>query len=120
MLDAVAPPTEPLRVLGEYLREQRRRAALSLRDVAKLTGISDSYLSQVERGLYSPSATVLKAIADALNLSAASLYTQAGLLEEHDHPGAPSVEAAVKADPDLSQAQKETLLHVYRTMVSGA
>ena len=107
------------KALGEFIRSQRRLANLSLRQMASLTTISNAYLSQVERGLYKPSAEVLKAIADALHLSVRMLYSRVGLLE--DEPEAPDnsdVENAIRLDPRLSTAQKDALLHVYRSFTS--
>lgn len=91
-------------------------AQLSLRDMARATGVSDSYLSQIERGQHRPSAEVLKALADALQLSASSLYTQVGLLDEDLDSDAPTVEEAIRTDPRLSPEHKDMLLHVYRTV----
>jgi transcriptional regulator with XRE-family HTH domain len=101
--------TEPL---GEFIRLQRAISHLSLRQLGELADVSNAYLSQVERGLYQPSAQVLKGIADALQISAEELYTRAGLL---DHEGrAPSVEEAIRLDERLTPAQKDALLGVYR------
>lgn len=99
--------------LGDFIRTQRRLTNLSLRQMAELAGVSNPYLSQVERGLYKPSAEVLKGIADALKLSAQTLYARAGLLDEDDDTSATDVEAAIRLDPVLSPAQKETLMRVY-------
>ncbi len=99
--------------LGDFIRTQRMLADLSLRQMAELAQVSNPYLSQVERGLYKPSAEVLKGIADALKLPAQYLYSRAGLLdEEEDLTG--GVEAAIRLDPDLSASHKETLIGVYR------
>lgn len=115
------------RALGAFIREQRRLARLSLRQLSALSHISNPYLSQVERGLHVPSVRVLRAIADALDLSAETLLEQAGLVREHtpdghgpagDGPGVPddrAVERAVRADRRLSPAQKEALIAVYRS-----
>jgi transcriptional regulator with XRE-family HTH domain len=100
--------------LGGFIRMQRELADLSVRQLADLANVSNAYLSQVERGLYRPSAHVLKSLADALDLSAETLYQRAGLLdEERDHP-ARGVEEAIRLDADLSAEQKETLIRVYR------
>ncbi len=120
--------------LGDFLRHQRELARLSIREMARRAGVSDSYLSQVERGLYRPSASVLKAVADALELSAASLYARAGLLDEEVSEPAPpparphspvapggtgsAVERAIRADRRLSPAQREALVEVYRAMTA--
>lgn len=103
--------------LGAFIRAQRQFANLSLRELAGLTDLSNAYLSQVERGLHQPSVRVLKAVASALNLSAETLLAQAGLLEE-DVERAGGTEAAILADPALSDAQKEALLSVYRSFVA--
>ena len=99
--------------LGEFIRTQRRLTNLSLRQMAELAGVSNPYLSQVERGLYKPSAEVLKGIADALKLSAQTLYARAGLLDADDGADATDVEAAIRLDPVLTPGQKETLIRVY-------
>jgi transcriptional regulator with XRE-family HTH domain len=99
--------------LGDFIRAQRRLAQLSLRQLSELANVSDAYLSQVERGLYEPSAHVLKNIAQALDVSAAAFYRQAGLLED-DAPGPPGVEEAILLDESLTDDQKEALLRVYR------
>ncbi|MBV8172619.1 MAG: helix-turn-helix transcriptional regulator [Candidatus Eremiobacteraeota bacterium] len=101
--------------LGEFIRAQRELANLSLRQLAELAKVSNPYLSQVERGLYKPSAEVLKNIANALHMSAETMYGQAGLLDEDSKNAAPhGVENAIKLDPGLSQDQKETLIRIYR------
>ena len=108
-----------LEALGEYIKVQRHLSKLSLRQMAKAAGLSDSYLSQVERGLYRPSADVLKAIAHALKLSAASLYAQIGLLDDPAEDG-PGVLDAIRRDTKLSPDQKEALTHVYLTLVGSS
>lgn len=106
---------EPKNVIGEFIRTQRRLARLSLRQLADVAKVSNAYLSQIERGLYKPSAKVLKHLADALDVSAETLYAKAGLLEEHpDADVAHDVEEAIRLDPTLTDDQKETLLRVYR------
>ena len=99
--------------LGQFIRAQRQLANLSLRQMAELAHVSNPYLSQVERGLYRPSAEVLKGIADALKLSAQSMYARAGLLDNDDEEAANDVETAVRLDPVLTTQQKETLIRVY-------
>jgi transcriptional regulator with XRE-family HTH domain len=102
--------------LGEFIRAQRQLADLSLRQLAELANVSNPYLSQVERGIYKPSAQVLKGIADALQVSAQSMYMRAGLLDEEGE--APSgVEMAIRTDVQLTTDQKETLLRVYRGLL---
>lgn len=115
--------------LGAFIRDQRKRANLSLRQLAELTSLSNPYLSQIERGLHQPSVRVLKAISDALNLSAETLLSQAGLIDSlagtsrKPGPGAdsgsdgPGVEEAIRADQRLSDDQKTALIGVYRTML---
>jgi transcriptional regulator with XRE-family HTH domain len=107
---------EPWSALGDFIRSQRQLARLSLRQLAELTSVSNPYLSQIERGLYRPSAQVLKSIAEALHLSAETLYAQAGLLDQRDGQDGdtPRVEQAIRLDPRLTTEQKETLIRVYR------
>jgi len=108
-----------LKALGSYIRAQRQVANLSLRQLADLAAISNPYLSQVERGLHQPSVRVLRSIAQALNISAETLLTQAGLFGERDeaHSPTPGVEAAILADAGLSKQNKEALITVYRSML---
>jgi len=102
--------------LGQAIRTQRQLARLSLRELAALTDVSNAYLSQIERGMHEPSVRVLRAIAEALALPADALLRQAGLLDpEPEDDDAPSTEAAIRADPRLTDAQKEALLSVYRS-----
>jgi transcriptional regulator with XRE-family HTH domain len=107
------------KVLGQFIRSQRQLARLSLRQLADRTAISNPYLSQLERGLHEPSLRVLKAIAEALDLSADVLLAQAGLLpadEGQPQPSSsPSTEAAIRMDRTLTDAQKAALLAVYRS-----
>ena len=103
--------------LGEYLREQRNAAELSLRQLAEQAGVSNPYLSQVERGLRKPSAEVLNKIATALQISSEHLYIRAGLLDEESSP-MPQVMAAVQADPALTARQRQTLLDIYAALVA--
>ena len=98
--------------VGDYLLEQRRQAKLSLRQLADLTGVSNPYLSQVERGLRRPSAEVLQQLAKALRVSAETLYVRAGILDP-DENGSRSVELAVLADRSLSERHKQALLDIY-------
>jgi transcriptional regulator with XRE-family HTH domain len=104
-------PLGPLSSLGEYIREQRVQAEVSLRQLAKLAGVSNPYLSQIERGLKKPSAEILQQIANGLRISAETLYVRAGILEERQ--GDPAVAAAVLADNGLTERQKRVLLDVY-------
>ena len=101
--------------LGEFIRAQRERSAISIRNLAERAGISNPYLSQIERGLRKPSAEILKGIAKGLSISAESLYVRAGLLE---HPeGSPSVVEAVENDPQLTARQRQALLEIYRSFL---
>lgn len=108
-----------LQSLGAFIRERRKQAEFSLRDLADRANVSNPYLSQVERGMHAPSVRVLKAIATALNVSAESLLVQAGLLEGEQPDGdAPSVEDAVRGDRNLTDDQKAAILAVYRSYLS--
>ena len=107
--------------LGEYLREQRQSAQLSLRQLSEVAGISNPYLSQIERGLKKPSAEILQALAKALRISAESLYVRAGILDERTGFGGAApvdVTDAILADPKLSDRQRAVLLDVYESFVS--
>jgi transcriptional regulator with XRE-family HTH domain len=97
--------------IGDYIREQREQAKISLRQLAQAAGVSNPYLSQIERGLRRPSADILQQIARGLRISAEALYVQAGFLE--DRPPGPGVRDAVLADPELTERQKQMLLEVY-------
>jgi len=100
-----------VRNLGDYIREQRSAAQISLRQLAKLAGVSNPYLSQIERGLRKPSAEILQQIAKALRISAEALYVQAGILDERY--GDSDVPAAVHSDASLTERQKQVLLEIY-------
>jgi transcriptional regulator with XRE-family HTH domain len=133
----VTDPWEAQReALGAFIREQRKRANLSLRQLAELTSLSNPYLSQVERGLHQPSVRVLKALSGALNVSAETLLAQAGLIDamvplgakdgaakdevpeaEAEERTIPGTAEAILADPRLGQEQKAALLAVYRSML---
>jgi transcriptional regulator with XRE-family HTH domain len=116
--------------LGAFIREQRKRANLSLRQLAELTSLSNPYLSQVERGLHQPSVRVLKALSGALNVSAETLLAQAGLIDamtagangatDTQEQNVPDTEQAIAADPRLGDDQKAALLAVYRSMLASA
>ncbi|MFM8238550.1 MAG: helix-turn-helix domain-containing protein [Actinomycetota bacterium] len=101
--------------LGEFIRDQRRNARLSLRKLSELAGISNPYLSQIERGLRRPSADILQGIARGLRISAESLYVRAGLLDETEPGPAVELEAAIAAAPDLNERQKQALIEIYRS-----
>ena len=99
--------------IGEYIREQRQRAKISLRQLADAAGVSNPYLSQIERGLRKPSAEILQQIAKGLRISAEALYVQAGILE--DRKADTDVQAAIRADLMLSERQKQVLLDIYES-----
>ena len=101
-----------VRDLGEYIREQRNGAQISLRQLAKQAGVSNPYLSQIERGLRKPSAEILQQIAKALRISAEALYVQAGILDERE-PG--SVATAVLGDTSITERQKQVLIEIYES-----
>jgi transcriptional regulator with XRE-family HTH domain len=102
-----------VRHLGDYIREQRSDSNVSLRQLAKLAGVSNPYLSQIERGLRKPSAEILQQIAKALRISAEALYVQAGILEQREGSGV--VADAVLADELLNERQKQVLLEIYES-----
>jgi transcriptional regulator with XRE-family HTH domain len=101
--------------LGEFIRQQRQRANLSLRRLADRAGISNPYLSQIERGIRKPSAQILKQLSRALSISAETLYSRAGLIE--DGPNPPTVVEAIESDERLTPRQKQVLLEMYRTLL---
>ncbi len=103
--------------LGDYLKEQRVSAHLSLRQLAEQAGVSNPYLSQIERGLRRPSAQVLQQLAKALRISAAQLYVRAGIVSPEDGMGG-SVELAILGDSALTERQKQSLLDVYASFLA--
>ena len=103
----------PLDELGAYIRDQRETAKLSLRKLAKLAGVSNPYLSQIERGLRKPSAEILQAIAKALEISSETLYVKAGILEERELDE--DLEAVIHRDPYLTDPQRQALIEMYRS-----
>ncbi len=103
--------------LGAFIRQQRERANLSLRRLAERAGVSNPYLSQIERGIRKPSAEILKRISRALEISAETLYTRAGLIE--GDRTTPTVVEAVDADPRLTARQKQVLLDLYMALVEA-
>ncbi|GAA2031538.1 hypothetical protein GCM10009740_21740 [Terrabacter terrae] len=111
----------PLPDLGAYLREQRESAQLSLRQLAEMAGVSNPYLSQIERGLKRPSAEILQQIAKGLQVSAESLYVRAGILDERvadgDPAAVPDVLSAIAADPVLTDRQRAVLVDIYVSFV---
>jgi transcriptional regulator with XRE-family HTH domain len=104
-------PKDRWHELGSFIREQRGSARLSLRRLSELAGISNPYLSQIERGLRRPSAEILQQIAKALRISAETLYVQAGILEAP--AGAPDLTRAIMADQTISEEQKQALVRIY-------
>ena len=112
MNEAIDKVADLGRDIGEYIRQQRNNAKISLRQLAKQAGVSNPYLSQIERGLRKPSAEILQQIAKGLRISAEALYVKAGILEEKP---ASAVTDAVLADPSLSERQKQVLLDVYQS-----
>jgi transcriptional regulator with XRE-family HTH domain len=102
-------------LLGAFIRAQRQMANLSLRELAAMTEVSNPYLSQIERGMSEPSARVLKAIAEALNLSAEALFAQAGLMPESSPRADDATQTAIRTDLRLREQQKRALLAVYRS-----
>jgi transcriptional regulator with XRE-family HTH domain len=107
---------EQLGSLGEFIAAQRKTAQLSLRQLAEQTGISNPYLSQIERGVRRPSAEVLLQLSKALRVSAETLYVRAGILDPDDHSGT-SVERAVLAAMEITERQKHVLIDVYTSFV---
>jgi transcriptional regulator with XRE-family HTH domain len=99
--------------IGEYIREQREQAKISMRQLAQAAGVSNPYLSQIERGLRKPSADILQQIAKGLRISAEALYVQAGILE--DKPADSGVRSALLADPHLAERQKQVLIEIYES-----
>jgi transcriptional regulator with XRE-family HTH domain len=104
--------------IGAYIREQREQAKISLRQLAQAAGVSNPYLSQIERGLRRPSADILQQIAKGLRVSAEALYVQAGFLE--DRPPGHGVRDAVLADPELTERQKQMLIEIYESFRNEA
>lgn len=113
--------SEPWKGLGEFIKAQRELANLSLRQLSEIAKVSNPYLSQLERGMYKPSADVLKNIAEALHISAETMFTQAGLLDPESRDERPStVEDVIRLDNRLSNEQKDTLIRIYRGFVERA
>ena len=110
MADAIE---QRLRDLGTFIRDRRRDARLSLRRLSELAGVSNPYLSQIERGLRKPSADILQQLARALHVSAETLYVRAGILDPSD--GEPNLEREIQRDSTLTERQKQALLEVYRS-----
>ena len=120
----MADPSDPwrtqLEAFGSFVRTQRQLAKLSLRELAELATVSNPYLSQIERGLHEPSIRVIKAIANALDISTETLLAQVGLVGDDDGESRihGATEAAISADPSLTDGQREALLAVYRSYVA--
>src|SRR6266511_2391499 len=106
-----------IRQLGQFIRNQRKGARLSLKAVSAVAGVSIPYLSQIERGLRKPSADILQAIAKGLRISAETLYVQAGILDER---ATPDVAAAIMGDPTITERQKQALIQIYRAFQEDA
>src|SRR5881392_1311793 len=102
--------------LGNFIRDQRRNARLSLRKLSNMAGVSNPYLSQIERGMRRPSAEILQAIAKALRISAETLYVKAGILEERDDDE--DLTLCILRDPAISESQKQALIQIYQSFRS--
>lgn len=113
--DVTGSAAARVRDLGAFIRDQRRSAQLSLRALAERAGISNPYLSQIERGLRRPSADILQRVADALRISAESLYVQAGMLEERRG----SLDEYIRTAAELTETQRRSLLEIYYAFVPG-
>ena len=107
-----------MRDLGEFIREQRSVARLSLRKLSDMAGISNPYLSQIERGLRKPSAEILQAIARALRISAETLYVRAGILEARD--GEHDLVAEILRNPTITERQKQVLIEIFRSFQNAS
>jgi transcriptional regulator with XRE-family HTH domain len=101
---------------GEFLRAQRKLANISQRQLGRMSGVSDSYLSQMERGMYRPSPEIMKSLAKAFNMAPSVLYAQFGLLDHESDPQEVSVEEAIRRDDHLQEDHKQALLVLYRTL----
>jgi transcriptional regulator with XRE-family HTH domain len=112
-LGTVSELEQRWRDLGEFIRDQRNRGQISLRKLSEMAGVSNPYLSQIERGLRKPSAEILQQIARALEISAETLYVQVGILEPRD--GEVDVIGEIRRDPALTEDQRKTLVHIYET-----
>jgi transcriptional regulator with XRE-family HTH domain len=119
VVDQKPAGSAPWDAFGNYLRNQRQLAQLSLRQLADLTKVSNPYLSQIERGLHRPSIAIIKSLAEALNLSTSDLLAHAADIVTDEEP-ATNAEGAIRNDPLLNDAQKSALLAVYRSMVDAA
>jgi transcriptional regulator with XRE-family HTH domain len=115
---ASSRPDSPAHDIGEFIREQRQLAEMSLRRLADLAGVSNPYLSQIERGLRKPSAQILQQLAKALQVSAETMYVRAGMLDA-DSAAEPTLESAIRHAPELNEEQRKALLSVYRSFLAG-
>ncbi|MFY9588719.1 MAG: helix-turn-helix transcriptional regulator [Actinomycetota bacterium] len=116
----MTPAEDRWKAVGEFIRSQRRVADMSLRQLSNLAKVSNPYLSQIERGIYKPSAEVLKSIADALQIRSETLFARAGFIDEASERGPSDVERAVRSDPRLSTEQKRSIISIYRSFVGEA
>ena len=105
---------DPYATLGEFIKRQRELSQLSLRQLADICGISNPYLSQIERGLRTPSSMILQSLAKGLRISAETLYTQAGILDPREAEESDVIKAILH-DPDLSARQREMMIDMYRS-----
>ncbi len=112
-VDGLRDSAKKAATIGEFIREQREVAQVSLRQLAKVAGVSNPYLSQIERGLRKPSADILQQIAKGLRISAEQLYVRAGILESRH--GDPEVVAAILSDTGLTERQKQVIVEIYET-----
>lgn len=108
--------TPQLPDVGSFIREQRERSALSIRKLAEMTGVSNPYLSQIERGIRRPSAKILRSIAEALAIRTETLYERAGLLDPVEAPG---VRLAIAQDMTLTASQKQALMEIYKSFITN-
>jgi len=111
--EAAKAQTLKVGTIGDFIREQREQAQVSVRQLSKLAGVSNPYLSQIERGLRKPSAEILQQIAKGLRISAEQLYVRAGILE--DRQGNDELIATILADPALTERQKSVLIEIYQS-----
>ena len=102
---------------GEFVKAQRRLAQVSQRNLARMSGVSDSYLSQIERGNYRPSPQVVKALAQAFGLEPKQLYTMLGFMDDEQDNSKHTVEQAIQLDPRLDASQQEALIRIYKSFV---
>lgn len=118
-MQAMPAPRPPFTSVGDFIRSQRELMSLSMRQLAEMAKVSNPYLSQIERGVYKPSAHVLKGIADALDMSAETLYREAGLLDDSLERPEMTVEDAIRVDPRLTPEGKQALIQVYQGLVGA-